>query len=575
MRKLDKNQFKKIYATLTAVTTVITLTGCSNSVKTNQPSETITSSVTTTYVTDTTGALETTNTTETTVTNPTRVEYDGTYSKEMWELFINNEWEDVTKVIKTTDKEGFKTALYLLNIDTLKANNSQLLYDYLIAGDSNNTNDDLNKIFKNLSAITTHNLTIENNKYYYSYSELLADENDKEFIKVLDKYALKMIEYEMKYNDGTLTQADCENAKELYDEIEAFELGTGKINGKALTELSKGGIFASEEVIKVFTVRYRNIRTFGGKEYVSQEQYEKFSTSINSNKVLSQIQADWNYLAGGADMLNPITKEKVEKVEKQVDAQLMALYNEGRALGLEDEEVKALFTIANIDYFVMDAPNKAVLNKMYVDGLDINASLYLAESAIKKIADYNATVKNPENLYDYSHFIIENQEAIITLFGLIPTIHEIYVEEENANVLAQQLIDYAAYSDQAYVSAKIDFQDGNGVQTIKLDKNSLTVGATDLINKIIYYTFIDNQDVIAPQLVNDAKALTDGTQAISKTQEQIFLMINGVCLIEALDTYEVGHLEVVDEILANTKQEDSKDKEYVYTYTYPVYEDMK
>lgn len=564
MKKIDKSKFKKILIALT--TTTVVMTGCGSKIKTNQPTDSANSSLSTTDKNIFTSEVVNSDTTEKT-TEAARVEYDGTYSKEMWKVFINNEWADVSKVIKTSDKDGFETAMYLLNIDALKANNSELLYNYLIEGKGNNTNDDLNKIFKNLSAITTYNLTVDNSKDYYSYSELLSDKKDKDFIKELDKYAIKMIDYEIKYNNGTLTENDCKDAKILFEEIKAFELGIGKINGKALAELSKGGIFASEEVIKVFTVRYRNIRIYNEKEFVSEEDYNNLLTSVNSNRVLSQIQADWNYLAGGADILNPIKFEDASKAENLVNSQLSKLYVEGEALGLTSNEVKALYTIANIDFFVKDSANKSVFNKMYFDGFDLNANLYLAESAVKKIADYNATVKNTENLYDYSHFIIDNQEAIITLFGLIPVVHDIYLEKENANTLAQQLIDYAAYSDEAYVSVKIDFQDGNGVQTIKLDKNSLTVGATDLVNKIIYYTFVDNQDVIAPQLVTDAKALTDGTQAISKTQEQISLMVNGVCLEknEVLDTYEVGHLEEIKTIIEE-KNEDSKENVYVYTY---------
>ena len=563
MKKYE-SKLKKMLAVLTASTTLITITGCSSKTKTNQPTESIPA------VSSTTEPETTTSTTITeTNTKEPRVEYDGTYTKEMWNVFINNEWEDVTKVIKSSDKDGFTTALYMLNIDTLKENNADLLYDYLKAGRGNNTNDDLNKIFKTLSEVTTNNLTVKTSKDFYSYSEFLANKEDKNYVIKFEEYAKEMIELEAKYNSKTLTDEDCKRAKVIMDEVMAFAKGDGKFNGKALAELSKGAIFACEEVVKVTGTRYRNLRVFNNTTYIDEETYNKFIEGINSTRVLSFIQQDWNYLAGGADMLSPISKEEADAAYNKIISQRNKLYEDGNILGLTTEEVNALYAIVNIDYFVQDSTNKSAFNKIYSNSFDLNMNLYLAESAIKKIADYNETVKNTENLYDYSRFVIDNKEAIITLTGLIPVVHTIYTEETNANSMAQKLIDYAAYSDQAYFKATFDFEDGKGVQTYMLDKNSLTIGANDLVNKIIYYTFIDNQDVISPQLVTDALALTDGTQAISKTQEQISLMLDGVCLEknEVLDTYEIGHLERIQEYIYADEKESAK----VYTYTYDPY----
>lgn len=563
MKKYE-SKLKKMLAVLTASTTLITITGCSSKTKTNQPTESIPA------VSSTTEPETTTSTTITeTNTKEPRVEYDGTYTKEMWNIFINNEWEDVTKVIKSSDKDGFTTALYMLNIDTLKENNADLLYDYLKAGRGNNTNDDLNKIFKTLSEVTTNNLTVKTSKDFYSYSEFLANKEDKNYVIKFEEYAKEMIELEAKYNSKTLTDEDCKRAKVIMDEVMAFAKGDSKFNGKALAELSKGAIFACEEVVKVTGTRYRNLRVFNNTTYIDEETYNKFIEGINSTRVLSFIQQDWNYLAGGADMLSPISKEEADAAYNKIISQRNKLYEDGNILGLTTEEVNALYAIVNIDYFVQDSTNKSAFNKIYSNSFDLNMNLYLAESAIKKIADYNETVKNTENLYDYSRFVIDNKEAIITLTGLIPVVHTIYTEETNANSMAQKLIDYAAYSDQAYFKATFDFEDGKGVQTYMLDKNSLTIGANDLVNKIIYYTFIDNQDVISPQLVTDALALTDGTQAISKTQEQISLMLDGVCLEknEVLDTYEIGHLERIQEYIYTDEKESAK----VYAYTYDPY----
>ena len=559
-----ESKLKKMLAVLTASTTLITISGCSNKDKAAQPDE----AAPTTSYTDTTESVETTTTTTEPVKKE-RVEYDGSYTTEMWNVFLNNEWEDVTKVIKSSDKEGFITALYMLNIDAIKENNPNLIYEFLEAGRGNNTNDDLNKIFKTLSEVTTHNLTIENLNDFYSYSEFLSSKEDKEYVANFEGYAKKMISLEAKYNNGTLTEQDIKEAKAIMDDVIGFAQGDKKINDKALAELSKGTIFACEEIIKVTGTRYRNLRVYNNTTYIDEETYNKFIEGINSTRVLSFIQADWNYFAGGADILSPISKEEADKAFNKIISQRTKLYEDGNILGLTQEEVDALYAIVNIDYFVQDSTNKSAFNKIYSEGFDLNMNLYLAESAIKKIADYNATVKNEENLYDYTRFIIANKEAVITLFGLIPSVHAIYTEDTNANEIAQKLIDYAAYSDQAYFKASFDFNDGKGVQTYTLDKNSLSVGANDLVNKIIYYTFIDNQDVIAPQLVTDAVALTDGTMAISKTQEQISLMLNGVCLEknEVLDTYEVGHLERIEEYIYTDEKEGSK----VYTYSYDPY----
>lgn len=563
MNKFE-SKLKKMLAVLTASTTLITISGCSNKNKAAQPEE----SIPETSYSDTTEPVETT-TTATTSVQVSRIEYDGSYSDVMWDVFLDNEWEDVTKVIKSSDKEGFITALYMLNIDAIKENNPNLVYDFLKEGRGNNTNDDLNKIFKTLSEVTTHNLTIKNSKDFYSYSEFLSSKEDKEFVTKFEEYATSIINLEAKYNNGTLTEADAIAAKSIMDDVIAFAQGDKKINGKALAELSKGAIFACEESIKVAGTRYRNLRVYNNKTYIDEETYNKFIEGINSTRVLSFIQVDWNYFAGGADMLSPITKEEADEAYNKIISQRTKLYEDGKLLGLTNEEVDALYAIVNIDYFVQDSTNKSAFNKIYSTGFDLNMNLYLAESAIKKIADYNATVKNEQNLYDYTRFIIDNKEAIITLFGLIPSVHTIYTKDANANTVAQNLVDYAAYSDQSYFKASFDFKDGNGLQTYTLDKNSLSVGVNDLVNKIIYYTFVDNQDILSQQLVKDAVALTDGTEAISKTQEQISLMLNGVCLEknEVLDTYEVGHLERIQEYI----YVDEKESEKKYTYTKDSY----
>lgn len=563
MNKFE-SKLKKMLAVLTASTTLITISGCSNKNKAAQPEE----SISETSYSDTTEPVETT-TTATTSVQVSRIEYDGSYSDVMWDIFLDNEWEDVTKVIKSSDKKGFITALYMLNIDAIKENNPNLVYDFLKEGRGNNTNDDLNKIFKTLSEVTTHNLTVKNSKDFYSYSEFLSSKEDKEFVTKFEEYATSIIDLEAKYNNGTLTEADAIAAKSIMDDVIAFAQGNKKINGKALAELSKGAIFACEESIKVAGTRYRNLRVYNNKTYIDEETYNKFIEGINSTRVLSFIQADWNYLAGGADMLSPITKEEADEAFNKIISQRTKLYEDGKLLGLTNEEVDALYAIVNIDYFVQDSTNKSAFNKIYSTGFDLNMNLYLAESAIKKIADYNATVKNEQNLYDYTRFIIDNKEAVITLFGLIPSVHTIYTKDANANTVAQNLVDYAAYSDQSYFKASFDFKDGNGLQTYTLDKNSLSVGANDLVNKIIYYTFVDNQDILSQQLVKDALALTDGTEAISKTQEQISLMLNGVCLEknEVLDTYEVGHLERIQEYI----YADEKESEKIYTYTKDSY----
>ena len=299
--------------------------------------------------------------------------------------------------------------------------------------------------------------------------------------------------------------------------------------------------------------------SYNGVTYTEQEVYEKFLTGINSKRVLANIQQVWTTINVGINTFNPsVSADEANKIVSDVVVQREAIYSEVSMMGVTKEEVDALHVITNIDYFEHDSNNKAAFIKLYGETFDLNKNLYLAESAIKKILDYNASVKDFNNKYNFTHFIIDSKEGIYTLLGLMNDVNLIYSKDSSATSVAYKLIKYAAYSDEAFIGITVGAKDNE--EFLALDKNSLTLGINDLVNKILYYTFTDNSDILYTQQVTDMMNLTDGTQAISMTQEQMMLMVNSICLEqnEVLDTYEIGHLEEYATLY--------KSNEKVYTY---------
>lgn len=467
------------------------------------------------------------------------------YTQQNWDNYVNSMWKLVSGKINNINKESFTTAMMLLNNDYIKANNINILYKYFDDSNGIDMEDELNQLFSILSQIRAYNLSAKSEKEFFPLINLLSDKSELSTLSVIEQNATKAVELNNKLEKGNVTEDDYKQAQQIFNTMNDFQMGKIKINGLSAAQLSKGGIFVCEEDMKIISVMLRNFQKYDKKVYISEEDLKTFTESLNSSRVLSQIQAEWNYMSGGVDMMNPPTSaDEVIRIYNMVEEQRELIYKEVSKMGVTKEEVDALYTIANIDYFIKDSNNKVVFNRLYNNGFDLAETLSLAESAVSKIEIYNMSVKSVNNLYDYTHFFIESKEDIISVMYVVNTAYTMH-NGSKAEILtsAKNLVDYSAYSNKAAIVIDLDSGKGDGSTTqLKIDKNSLNLGGTQVVNLISYYAFLNNQSKIDNnQLVKDGIALVDGTTEISDVQSQISVAVDGICLNkDSVLKYQIG-----------------------------------
>lgn len=452
---------------------------------------------------------------------------------EGWKAYEKNLWEDLCKKtgIDISEKD-FKTALLILNTDYLNKNNPQLIRDYIsetggINGSELNMDDELRTFYNVLSQIRLYNANVKDSKNYYSLNNLLVDKTQSETLNTIENIAKASIELDKIFENGNATEDDYKKAKILFDYINDFQLGKGKINDISANKLSNGGVFIAEENMKIMSLKLRNYLKYNDKEYIASDDLLKFAKSLNSSRAVSNVQSTWYYLAGQAMGDSDVTdKKQINEIKSMVSDQTKAIYDETKSMGVTNEEINALYTIANIDYFFKNANTNYVFNDIYSEGFDLTETLNLAESAVSKIEMYNLKVNDKKDLYDYSHLFIESIEDIYSVMYVTDEAYKIHTgNKKDALGSAKNLVDYSAYSDDFKI---VITKDG---KKLSYNKNSLNLGGTQVVNLITYYTFLNNKSKIDnEQLYKDGIKLVDGTTEISDVQSQIVLLTEGKCL---------------------------------------------
>lgn len=506
---------KKVVALATTAALLITpLVGCDNNDK--KAAVNTDSTVTTTNTTET-PSLNSQETTDTALNNNS--------ANSAWNTFEENAWNTVKDKINNPNRDSFDTTLYILNSDYLKATNAQVLYDYFDRSNGIDIEDEMNQSYNVLSQIREYNISLTDSNNFYSFRNLFmtANEKDSKVLSYLEDSAREMLNLSKVENP---TQEQIDRVESIFNEVKEFTLGTGKILDVAEVELSKGAIFAAENIMQDISVLSRN--------YISEERRNEVDLSLNAHNVLSQIEIDWASLSGAADALNPPTSlEGASKVKDMVFNQLGLLSKEVSFMGVTEEESFALYTIANIDYFVKDSNNVAVFNTfMYPSGFDLTNTLHLAESAVSKIEMYNMSVTDSSKLYNYGHYFIESKEDILSVDAIVKEVHTLHVGSENqVEESIKKLLDYSAYASESYITARVAVSDkeSTGYEEIKLDKNALNKGGAQVVNWITYYGLLNNKSKIDNQVYSDMMELVDGNTTISAVDDEIALMIDGVC----------------------------------------------
>ena len=555
----NKKLLKRSAAFLTASVLLVSTAGCSNnSDDTTSDTLSIIEEITDSDVVNSTSSIanvsskisedtdkEKVNSSSNTSLRSTDTDKKEVTYLEQWNKYETNMWSRVSKIADINiSRKDFKTSLLILNSDYLKNNHPEVIQDYIANTKGINSmdelfmNDELNTFYSVLSQIRAYNMGVKNSKNYFSLNNLLVDKSQSEVLEKIEENAKICIDLENKYNTGKATEDDYKKAKEVFDFINSFQLGNSKIEGVSANDLSNGGQFVAEESMKIMSLKLVNFTKYNDKEYISSDKLLKFANSLNSKRAVANVQTDWYFMAGQVIGTGETTNEdEIKNINTLVMAQTKTLYNEVSKMGVSQEEINALYTIANIDYFVKNSNTKQVFNKMYPNGFDLAGTLALAESAVEKIEIYNLHVKDGKDLYDYSHLFIESIEDIYSVMYVSSESFKIHNgNNKEALESAKNLVDYSAYSKDFSIVVNVNGKD------VKYNKNSLNLGGTQVVNFITYYAFLNNKSKIDnEQLYKDGIKLVDGTTEISDVQSQIYWMLEDECLkMDKTVQYKMG-----------------------------------
>ena len=456
-----------------------------------------------------------------------------TIDKSSWPNFKKSVYDvSESKFNNDINIENLETALIILNMDNLKNNNLNALDYYFESSKGIDVNDEMNQLFKLLTFIREYNTNISNADEYYSFNNILLnmDDNtkvDATVINYLEKVTKQFITYKANLEKGKNSPDDEALIKSYFDEVTKFAQGTGSIEDIYQVDLSNDGIIASENIMQQISILAQNFISFEDRNYLDN--------ALNSHNYIHNVEMNVAELNGHA---RPVADNNSVEILNKVNAQIAAGYDEIKSTGVTEEEFKALVVIANIDYFVKDVNNLVVFKSLYDNQIDIDELFEKAEAAVEKIQIYNASVKDSKSMYDYGHIYINSVTDIMNTKYVsklsYSIIHSTGNEFDNAaskiklfNQYSEELTETYTYNDETY----------------KVSKVSISEGATQIINWISYYTYINNKSKFNnDEYVNNMIEFVDGSMPGLNPYEEIVLMTSDFCAKknEGSYTYKIG-----------------------------------
>jgi len=520
------NGDRPIALTFATIALFSTLTGCSKN-KVEVPAET-TQTSTVEAVESSSASAETTQTEEAEAVNGFVIGVNDTYLQADWDSFVDGALTEVDGKLNNNSDGRFRMALSVLNVEYLSKHGEKILADQFGLG--TDVESILNAYYGFASQIREFNTEIENTDDYISFSAFLLDEQDRAIIERLEEYAKEMV---ILSND--LTDENKARIQEIFDTVLAFINGTGTIdvtiNGKVQTfaeaDLSRGGIFAAENIAQTISVM--------SKDVVAQENREILDGQLRTQDALAKVQElIIKYQTLGS--MRGIDTEKQTEIFDLYTKSYAIVLAELKAIGCTEEEAKAVYTLANIDYFVDSLESHNVFELIYPDGIDINAMFENAERAMEKIVIYNDSQTSIDNIYDMSRLVMVNESDAISLMALSQTAYNVTSKDANVSIGAVNIIKgYSQYSSDVTVDYQTTDSNGNVINH-SLDKNALSKGATQIANLYTYYSVINHKDIYGGN-ADAILPLVDGSQTGLSPYESIVLMVEGHCVDRHIVVY--------------------------------------
>lgn len=503
---------------LSAVLMTSVLTGCGNSKNTDPD-------------TPSTSVTESTETPDTTVQVPDSETF--TITEEDWNSFVDEAWAGIQGKVNNIDYEAFKSALMIFNIQYLDENNAGILTNYY--GKGINIENEIKNANSLLGQLREHNTTSDD---IYKVGNLLISTKDQAIINVLDSYLREI-------KNPETTQ---ERVEEIFNLIKDFATGKGKIPVKigddivevAEIETSKGGNLIATIYMQSISVECQ--------EKIPTEERAELDNSLRAQDSIARIQEVMIRNNAIASVTNPqVSEEETNALVERMNKIIPILANETSKMNVTEEEAKALFAIANINYFADSTNNGNAFAKVYAtDGsFDINKLFRDAESAVEKIEIYNLTATD---LYDYGHFFLDSKTDILSVRAIVKVAHDVHSDDAAVREDALlKLKGYTQYSSQTTISYQEKDANGELTAPVTLDKNALSLGGNQVVDWITYYTLLNNKSKINnDQFVGDMTSYVSDMDNGLTPYSEIVLMITGYCAENNVTVYdyEVGQYKI-------------------------------
>ncbi len=509
----------------TALATVLTACGQTQNVDTSDTPTTDTSAV------ETGGDLTETDVTWNEEAYQSYVA-DDTLMEDEWSQFIEDSYSMFSGKINNQDKKDFESAMILLNINALdEAGKGILLNHYK---DGQDVERELDRLYSLLSQVREWNTEITSADDYVSFADVMLNENDQIILSALDDYAKEVITLRQ-----NLTEENEARIQEIFNIVRDFVTGKGTIkvtiDGEevdvAEIHLSRGAVFAAENVAQDISVLSRNI--------VSEEERTELDNQLRDQDALAATQTVMNTYLGAASAIFPGQNvDERNSIVETYNQGLAIITGELQEMGVTADEAKALYTLANIDFFMDSVNSQDAFADIYRDGFSINDMFKQAEEAVRKIQIHD---DQSTEVYDMARLFMADEEDAISLRAFTNMAHGIVSTDASvvANT-ANTVKGYSQFSRDVTVNYQTTREDGT-VETHSLDKRVLSKGAAQIANLYSFYSVMNNKPAYG-RLADAIIPLVDGSQAGLDPYDQIVLEVQDYCVrnnIVAFD-YEMG-----------------------------------
>ena len=460
---------------------------------------------------------------------------EDSYTVEQWNAFVVTGETSLRSAVNNARHESVESAMLLLNVDYLDANGKAVMIDHFKQGQ-----DEESQIaFMNdlISQIREHNTEIDSVDDYYSFTGILLDSNDQEIITVLEDYAKQVISLK-----GNLTKENTAKIQEIFGIMDDFFHGSGTIkvtiNGVetdiAKADLSNGGKVAAETVGQIISVECKDI--------VSEEERAELDSKLNTESLSEITKKISKWLGITYNESLTLNAEALERIVTTYNMGVQTLAEETKAMGVTEEEVKALSTICNLDMLInTKVGDNTPFAELYKDGINIDKLYEDAESAIRKIQTYNDT---HEDNYGIERFILdtENVQTYAFLRGYSQVLEDVSSSDKEVSSAATLSVKgFAQYSSEVTVDYETVDEAGN-TTALSVDMNGAGhVGR--FIMAVQTVTNMENFPSAYSTLKDVIKLLVDGSQKGLDPTDEMTLMITGECKARniAVYDYEIGN----------------------------------